>query len=285
MVPSIREVTLDPVAREDRPLRLRILAPARPPIGSYLIAHGLSLQGPSDPRLDRFLRILAHAGFLVCAPYLPDHTQLLLRPEVARDLERALLHLIQMPERPRRFKPGVFAVSFGSYPALRVASAPETSALVGGLVIFGGYADPDSTIRFSIGVPDPGAPAVDPTSLAGVALNVLDGFENRPAQIAPVVTGWREFARATWGHPEFRDPEKSRGIAEKIAAEMEPDQARFFLLGCGFVDGAQQACLEALDRWGRQVTVDPRPHLSGLRCPVYVFHSRMDDVIPCEEST
>jgi pimeloyl-ACP methyl ester carboxylesterase len=90
--------------------------------------------------------------------------------------------------------------------------------------------------------------------------------------------------RETWGHPELRDPERWRPLAEAIAARMKPDQARFFRLGCGLADGAQAELLRALNRWGHQELVDPRPHLSGLRCPVYLFHSRQDDVIPCMES-
>lgn len=283
--PLRREVTLEPETPGDRPLRLWIYAPPRtPPIGSYLVAHGLSLGGPSDPRLDRFLRILAQAGFLVCAPFLPDYTRLLLRPEVTRDLERALLHLVDLPERPRQLRPGVFSISFGSYPALRVASAPETCERIGALVVFGGYADPDSTIRYNIGLPVAGAPPTDLTGLPGVALNLLDGFDGKPEEMGPVLGGWYEFARQTWGHPEFRDSERSRSLAEALAARMKPEQARFFLLGCGFAEGAQREFLRALERWGRHADVDPRPHLSGLRCPVYLFHSRLDDVIPSEES-
>lgn len=280
-----REITLEPQAPGDRPLRLWTYVPQRtPPIGSYLVAHGLSIGGPSDPRLDRFLRILAHAGFLVCAPFLPDHTQLRLRSEVARDFERALFHLMDLPERPRQLRPGVFSVSFGSYPALRVSSSPRTSELIGALVVFGGYADPDSTIRYTIGVPVSGAPPADLTGLPGVALNIVDGFEDKPAKMGPVLAGWYEFARQTWGHPEYRDRERSRLVAKAIAPGMEPEQARFFLLGCGFVDGAQRQLLEALDRWGGQAAVDPRPHLKGLQCPVYLFHSRLDDVVPHDQS-
>lgn len=283
--PTRREVILAPEAPSDRPLRLWIYAPAATaPRGSYLVAHGLSVGGPSDPRLDRFLRILAHAGFLVCAPFLPDYTQLLLRPEVTRDLERALFQLLDLPERPRHLRPGVFSISFGSYPALRVATSPETSGLVGALVVFGGYADPDATIRFSIGVPVPGAPAADLTGLPAVAMNLLDGFESKPDELDSVTAGWREFARVTWGHGRFRDPELSRPVAEGIAAGMPPEQAHFFLLGCGFAEGARREILRALDKWGGQEAVDPRPYLSSLQCPVYVFHSRRDDVIPCEES-
>ncbi len=280
-----REVSLEPEAPGDRPLKLWIYAPAdAPPIGSYLVAHGLNLDGPADPRLDRFLRILANAGFLVCAPLLPDYTQLLLRPEVARDLERALRLFVRLPERPRQFRPGVFSVSFGSYPALRIASGPTTSELIGALVVFGGYADPNTTLRFNIGIRPPGARAADATSLPAIAMNLLDGFECKPEEMADVLAGWYEFARATWAHPEFREPERWQPVAEAIAARLKPDEAYFFLLGCGLVDGAQQEFLEALDRWDRLASVDPRPHLSGLKCPVFLFHSRWDDVVPCEES-
>ena len=283
--PLRREVVLEPETPEDRPLRLLIYSPPHvPPIGSYLVAHGFSPAGPSDPRLDRFLRILAHAGFLVLAPFLPHYTQLLLKPEIARDFERALLHLVDLAERPRDHRPGIFSVSFGSYPALRVASAPRTNNLIGALVVFGGYADPDSTISFNLGVLPPRTPPADRTSLPAVALNLLDGFENKPEELGPVLAGWYEFASVTWGNPEYRDSNRSLSLARAIAAWMEPDQAHFFMLGCGFVDGAEQEWLRALERWGRQAAVDPRPHLHGLQCPVYLFHSRLDDVIPCEES-
>jgi len=278
-----REVILEPEAPQDPPLKLWMYAPARAsPIGSYLVAHGLNLDGPSDPRVDRFLRILARAGFLVCAPFLADYTRLLLRPKVVRDLERALLYLAQHPDRPHPFRPGVFSISMGSYPALRVASSPKTSRLIGALIVFGGYADPVSTLRFNLGTP--GAPPVDATSLPAIAMNLLDGFEPKPDDLEPVLSGWYEFVRKTWSSPAYRSREGCEPVAQAIAARMKPDEARFFLLGCGLVDGAQHAFLAALERSGDQAGVDPRPYLAGLECPVFLFHSRSDQVVPCEES-
>src|SRR3954470_10946744 len=59
------------------------------PLGAYLVVSGLHMLGPDEPRLDRFCRILAQAGFLVLSPFLPDHMNLLISPKATRDLGHA----------------------------------------------------------------------------------------------------------------------------------------------------------------------------------------------------
>ena len=92
-----------------------------PPTGSLLLVPGLHFLGPRDPRFDRFARVLARSGLLVLAPHLPDFTQLVVGRDLVGDTERAWEALLALPDRPRG-KPGVFSISFGSMPALRLAS-------------------------------------------------------------------------------------------------------------------------------------------------------------------
>src|SRR2546425_12722471 len=68
-------------------LRAHLFLPARRrPIGAWLVAQGLHPQGPADPRFDRFCRVLAEAGYVALAPFLPDHCALRLAPGAADDL-------------------------------------------------------------------------------------------------------------------------------------------------------------------------------------------------------
>ena len=54
----------------------------------YLIAPGLHYAGPDDPRLDRFCRILANAGHLVIAPFIPDYLALMPSARAIEDFRR-----------------------------------------------------------------------------------------------------------------------------------------------------------------------------------------------------
>src|SRR5690554_1723584 len=67
-------------AEGERPFEAWLYRPRRGrPLGAYLVAPGLHYAGPADPRMDRFLRVLASAGLVVLCPFLPDFTALRVR--------------------------------------------------------------------------------------------------------------------------------------------------------------------------------------------------------------
>src|SRR5262245_36535473 len=70
-----------------RKLEAYFYRPDAEPLGAWLISPGLHFDGPDDPRLDRFCRVLANAGQLVIAPFLPSYLELLIDPSAADDLE------------------------------------------------------------------------------------------------------------------------------------------------------------------------------------------------------
>ena len=276
-VPPARIETLS-VAGSRGPFRAWRFAPPRASIGSYLIAPGLHFEGPADPRLRRFCAVLAAAGFEVLAPFLPDFLALEVAESATADLDAAFDEL----RRRSRHRPGVFSISFGSLPALRLAAAPARRDQISHLICFGGFADLDRTLAFSLGG-EPGAPR-DPLNQPAVFINLLDHLDGVPADRSALVAAWMRYLRATWGRPEMKAPDRYRPVARAIAAELPADLRELFLVGCGVEPGALDRCRAALARRGGCEHLDPRPHLKAIRCPVTLVHGRDDDVIPHRES-
>jgi pimeloyl-ACP methyl ester carboxylesterase len=250
-------------------------------IGGYLLAHGLNPQGPDDPRCDRFARILAHAGFVVMVPRLEAFTQLRVDAGAAAHLSRALRALIALPEYPRGVRPGLFSISFGSFPALLTAASPDVGHLLGSLVVFGGYANFVETCRFMMGTAGAEGPAPDPTCMVGLALNVAPvlfvGDDERR-----LTTAWRAYVKQVWAAPDMKDAGRLAAVAGHLAADLPPGLVETFLQGCGVQPGFAIRVEEALSRIDT-AALDPRARLHAVQCPVHLFHGRNDDVIPCAQ--
>ncbi len=262
-----------------RPMRARIYRPTRRAAqGSLLVVQGLHYAGPDDPRMDRVARILAASGLVVYAPFLPDFAALRVAETLVTDTARAFDRLEALPARPPG-RPGIFSISFGSMPALRVAADPERSSRVGGLLCFGGYADFRETIRFCLcggeGLPH------DPLNRPAVFINIVDDLEGTPDDPSQLLAAWDRFVRRTWGRVEMKEMARYAPVAEEIAESLPEEQRALFLQGCDVLPGGEEIGVAALERAAdRFAYLDPRPHLSTLRCPVYVVHGRDDDVIP-----
>ena len=246
---------------------MRRYRPRRRAYGSVLLVPGLHFAGPDDPRLDRFAAILANAGLWVWAPFLPDFCDLRVDPRLISDTERALDGLLALDGRPRG-KPAVLSISFGSLPALRLAASRTDD--IASLLVFGGFADWQETVRFSLHGGD-GVP-YDPLNKPAVFLNTVAAPE-------PVRAAWMAYVRETWGREDAKQEVLWRGIAERIASGLGHGHRTLFLRGCGVLPGGPEWVAEALAETHHD-WLDPRPHLSAIRCPVTIVHGRDDDVIP-----
>jgi pimeloyl-ACP methyl ester carboxylesterase len=248
-----------------------------------MIVQGMHFHGPADPRFDRFSRILAAAGLLVAAPFLPDYVALLAREGVIHDAARAFGALRRLEALPPDILPGIFSISFGSLPALRVASMPEHAASVGGIVAFGGYADWAETAEFCMTGEIAGerhAP-FDPLDQPVVFMNLIEDIDGAPADPSRLLDAWREYVRATWGRPAMKTPAGYEPVARRITETLPEDLRHLFLQGCRVEDGGLDLARQALaDGAERLKVLDARPFLSGLRCPVYLVHGIDDDVVP-----
>ena len=247
------------------------------PCGVYLVTPGMHFLGPDDPRLDRFCRVLARAGFVVVAPLLSDFLALRLAPGTADELATALGHGHELARALRVPGPALFSISFGSMPAIELAAREGDSGRVSRLVLFGGFCDFEATVRHAVL-----GEARDPLNSPVVFSNLLDHLD-LDVDRAAVLAAWRTMVERTWGKMELKRDGARDPIAHEIATTrgLGERERALFLAGCG-LDPSSRALLErGLERArGKLGYADPRPHLAKLRVPLTIVHGRDDDVIP-----
>ncbi|MBX3185514.1 MAG: hypothetical protein KF819_00810 [Labilithrix sp.] len=276
-------------------IRAYVHRPARAR-GVYLVAPGLHYLGPDDPRLDRFCRVLARAGFVVVAPFLPDFLALRIAPETARDLGAAFDHACAIADRERLPGPAVFSISFGSRPAIELCASPA-GRRASALVLFGGFCDFDATVRFAItGRAEDRGERIevphDPLNAPVVHLNLLP-FHARARALdrEALARALREMVVSTWGRPELKIGEARARHADRIAEGLGPRERAFFYGACGLSRGlkGEELLEEGLASCGDAFAwADPRPHLARFSREgpeVVIVHGRDDDVIPWLEAS
>lgn len=266
-------------------LEAYVYHPQRTPVGTYLIAPGLHFLGPDDPRLDRFCRVLAAAGFRVVAPFLPAYVDLRVAPDAPDDLE--LVARVLVARLPRGQRPALFSISFGSWPAFEVAA--RLGDAVDGVITFGGYAEFDAAVRFCVDGVMRSADgdiqlARDPLNAPALFLNLLP-YLDAPGDTTALAFAWRELVYRTWGKMELKAP----GRLEPYWRELEPSvpapHRQLFLVGSGAEPGAAELVTAALARAQEPLAfASPARALERLTCPVVICHGRDDDVIPWGEA-
>ena len=248
--------------------------------GSYLIAPGVHYNGPFDPRMERFARVLAHAGILTVIPALTDYLVLKIWPSVIAEFETALDYLLQLETTTTR--PGLLSISFGSLPALCVAS--RRSQDIGTLITFGGYADFRDTVRFCMTgmIGDEKYGLHDPLNSPVGFVNFVDAMDVAPPDTSLLKRAWLEYCKRTWGQQAMKDDVELRdAVAREISKTLPEDQRHLYLQGCRAEPGGWELCEVALTRLTAEAdTLDPRARMGEIECRVHLVHGADDDVIP-----
>lgn len=265
-------------------MRVRVFGEPRPAARTFLIAPGLHYAGADDPRMDRFCRILAHAGHLVVSPYIPDYLALIPTARAKADFARAFDALPRWSRSAR--PPIVFSISFGSLLALALAA--ERHASIERVVVFGGYADLRATLVFCLtGTTTDGRAAVrDPMNQPVVLMNLLDQLAGAPPPgplREALVAGWRRYIERVWGRMEMKQDGRYLAVAREVRATVPADVHALYDLGTGLAPGATELVLDALARYDA-AAIDPAPYLARIRTRVDLVHGVDDDVIPFEHS-
>ncbi|MGE0791140.1 MAG: hypothetical protein AB7S26_36040 [Sandaracinaceae bacterium] len=245
--------------------------------GQMFVLPGLHYLGPADPRLDRFLAILADAGIESFSPLLPEFRHLSVAPALVDD-SLAAFDVCRARVGGRL---GVFSISFGSYPAIHLAAArPEH---VRAVTMFGGYASFEDVIRFSLGV-DRDKP-LDPLNRPVIFLNLLDHLEGLPDDVEPLRAAWTEYVRSSWGREWMKHRDAYVALSDRIAARLPAEHREMFEMGTGAIEGGISRALAALERGRASLAhLDAKDACERVRCPVAIVHGRDDDVIPVDQA-
>ncbi|TVQ93571.1 MAG: alpha/beta hydrolase [Deltaproteobacteria bacterium] len=277
------QVIWSPIAfGEERPLTGRLYEPQGRMRGAYLMSPGLHPLGPEHPVLDRFCRILAASGFLVLCPSLPDHRRTLLTEISTRDLGAALDALRAESGVSR---PALFAVSFGVLPAVRLAAERADHDHLSGLLLYGGHADFERTLRYVLRGRVDGE-RVRPPDLRLLPVPLM----NLPE--IPGLTGDRERLHQAWlawmteawlldGHAE----EAWLALAARIREELPETLHPTYDLGTGRREGADDLVLDVLHAHPDYAPrYSPITYADGVRVPVVILHGVDDPVIHVSEA-
>lgn len=259
----------------------------RPIEGALMLSPGLSPQGPAHLRMARLAKILAASGVVVCSPFMPDYFDLRVSEQSIADFARAFDAFLEQPEVPKGVKPGVLSVSFGSLLALRLISSPKYRDKVCCAATFGGYADWNEAVHFSLTGEVDGVKMVERDALNRplAYINTLEDIEGAPADGADLINAWKRYIYLTWGYERYRRLEEYQCVAEALALRVPEAQRELFLRGVGAVGYEDYGDVkDALKRRGEKDRyLDPLPYLGGISCPVYLVHSTDDAVIPCNQ--
>ncbi len=272
----VRRTSIDiSAAPGQRPMRAVLFESESASDGVVLVLPGLHYLGPSDPRVDRFCAALATTGNRVLCPHLPDFTEMIVRPSLIDDAERALDTLLELSGRE---KIALFSISFGALPGMGLAARRPES--ITEYVMFGGYSRIENTLRFALrGVP--GRPH-DPLNAAAVFLNFLHLIDcEDPEKLA---AGWRRFIESTWGRPHLKDPSQYLPIAQECAEHVAAQDRRIFLRGVRAVPGAEDWLDELFSLKSDFSDINPIEFAPDIRSRVVLVHGLDDDVIPPSES-
>ncbi len=251
-------------------------------IGSYVVAHGMCLDGLRDARIDRLARALASAGFVVAVPTLRDFSRLRVTPSALDDLRNGLAAL-RLSEPVHGQRVGVFSASFGSLPAIQLAAAEGDS--ISGLIVFGGCANFTRSARFALGVRDEETAhvPVDKTCGPAIASNMLAALKPARADVEPLLDAWLSYTRNAW---KLSDPsEEALAALVGLHAEgLSPRAAKLFRKGCGVTQAHRDWLLDTMGPTQFE-HLSLEPWLARVRCPVHIMHGAGDNVIPVSETS
>ena len=274
-------------------------------VGAVMVMPGLHPDGIDDPRLDRFSRVLAGAGMLVFVPELPTMKSSIMQKDVLEETRAALSHISDMVTGEGINSIGVFCISASSIAGLTVANDERWSTFIHRIHLFGGFADWNEALRFSMTgriVRDAVVENVriDPLGLPVVYMNMVQTFPDflgvEPNVGCNLLYGWYKYVARTWEKPQVQHPKDTRNIAHDVWIELTDDNPamvdfqQIFFQGCAIQSGGEDRVhkyLNTLNMSKRPESIhwlNPRLQLNQLTIPLDISHGRDDFVVPYTQS-
>ena len=247
--------------------------------GALYIVPGLHHEGPEDPRLDRFARVLAKAGMTVGVPFLPTSIGLVMRPELCSEAKKGF----QVFQEHIDKKSGVFGISAASIGALAIASDSLYRDSLSGVMLFGGFSNWQEALLFAAS--DDGHLSKDPLNLPVIFINLWEHINIAVQDEKSLLQAWRDFIHQTWEKEEMQPFEIHSVIAFQLAEQIHCDDRTLFLQGTSVEPGGAQIIEEVLkDGICGYDWLNPEPHLKKIAAPLFLTHGRDDIVVPYQQT-
>jgi len=244
---------------------------------ALVLLHGVHPLGLAEPRLQRFARAFAAAGFTVMTPELAGLAAFRIEPESVATIGAACAALRASRGRPV----GLMGLSFAGGLALLAAADPRVAPDLGYVVAIGAHDDLLRVLRFYA---------------TGEAPRPDGGVDHlKPHDYGPAVL--------VYAHAEdFFAPAELPAARESLAAWLHEDEPGARAAAARLTGAARQLVVALLDRdvhavaapllaelerpEARPVTAAVSPHgrLHGLTVPTFLLHGAGDVVVPAAET-
>ncbi|HJL15610.1 MAG TPA: hypothetical protein RMH99_08145 [Sandaracinaceae bacterium LLY-WYZ-13_1] len=244
-----------------------------PPV---LLVHGVHPAGIDEPRLVRFARLLADAGFVVVTPALPALRELRFDAASADRIGRTAGALAQLEGADAV---GIVGISFGGGLALVAAADPAHRDAIAAVWAIGPHHDARRLCRWwrgeAIAGPDGERPAVTPERYGAQVLAYAyaeDYFDDQ------VPRARRALRAALDG-----DGARTDRLAAELAPPVRAQLAR--IRHGGDLDAAAPRLAEVAEAHAAELAaVSPAGRLADARAEVFLLHGRDDPVVAATES-
>ena len=247
--------------------------------GALYIVPGLHHEGPEDPRLDRFARVLAKAGMTVGVPFLPTSIGLVMRPELCSEAKKGFATF----QEHIGIQSGVFGISAASIGALSIASDFTYQDSLSGVMLFGGFSNWQKALLFA--ACDDDELCKDPLNLPVIFINLWEHIKISVQDEALLLQSWKDFIHQTWEKEEMQPFAKYSAVAHVLAQNVHPEDKHIFLQGTSVEQGGINIIKQTLANgllgydW-----LNPEPHLKKIVVPLYLTHGRDDVVVPYQQT-
>lgn len=251
-------------------------AAGAPSLPGIVIVHGVHRLGIDEPRLERFSRAVAAAGFAVLTPEVRELADYHVDPA---SIETIGASARALRERLGGARVGVIGMSFAGGLSLLAAADPRYADDIGLVVAVGAHHDLARVSSFfmtsRVELPDGRVEALSAHEYGALVLvySHIESFFS-----AEDVPAAREALRLwLWEQPD--------AARERAMALGEEGRARLLALFEKRLDVIEPE-LEAAMEQGREemARVSPSGRLNALKCPVFLLHGEGDTVIPAGET-
>lgn len=241
-----------------------------------VIVHGVHRLGIDEPRLERFARAVAAAGFAVLTPEVRELADYHVDPA---SIETIGASARALRDRLGGGPVGVMGMSFAGGLSLLAAADPRYQDDIGLVVAVGAHHDLARVSRFfttsRIALPDGGEEALAAHEYGALVLvysHIESFFSEEDAPAA------REALRL-W---LWEQPSEARERANDLRPEAKAKLLSLFERKLDAIGPELAAAMEL----GREemARVSPSGRLHALKCPVFLLHGAGDTVIPAAET-